>query len=48
MVRNEMLKLNLNKSCGSDEIHLEILIEIVDLASKPLALLKNGVRFTSI
>ena len=23
-------------------------IEIVDLASKPLALLKNGVRFTSI
>ena len=39
MVRNEILKLNVNKSCGSEEIHLQILIELVDLVSKPLALL---------
>ena len=41
IVRNEILKLNINKSCGSDEIHLEFLIELVDLVSKPLALLLN-------
>ena len=41
MVRNEMLKLNVNKSCGPDEIHPQILIELVDLVSKPLALLLN-------
>ena len=35
MVRNEMLKLNVNKSCGPDEMHL---IEL-DLVSKSLALL---------
>ena len=39
MVRNEILKLNVNKSCGPEEIHLQILIELVDLVSKPLALL---------
>ena len=39
MVRNEILKLNVNKSCGPEEIHLQILIELVDLVSKLLALL---------
>ena len=41
MVRNETLKLNVNKSCGPDEIHPQILIELIDLVSKPLALLLN-------
>ena len=41
MVRNEILKLNVNKSCGPDEMHRQILIELVDLVSKPLALLLN-------
>ena len=41
MARNEILKLNLNKSCGPDKIHPQILIELVDLVSKPLALLLN-------
>ena len=35
MVQNEILKLNVNKSCRPDEI------ELVDLASKHLALLLN-------
>ena len=39
MVRNEILKLNVNKSCGPDEMYPQILIELVDLVSKPLALL---------
>ena len=34
MVRNEILKLNINKSRGPDEIHQQILIELVDLVSK--------------
>ena len=34
MVRNEILKLNVNKSCGPDKIHSQILIELLDLASK--------------
>ena len=41
MVRNEILKLNVHKSCGPDEMHPHILIELVDLVSKPLALLLN-------
>ena len=41
MFRNEILKLNVNKSCGPDKIHPQILIELVDLVSKPLALLLN-------
>ena len=44
MVRNEILKLNVNKSCGPDEIHSQILIELVDVVSKPLALLLNKTR----
>ena len=35
MVRNEILKLNVNKSCGPDEIHSQILIELGDVVSKP-------------
>ena len=41
MFRNEILKLNASKSCGPDEIHLQILIELVDFVSKRLALLLN-------
>ena len=33
MVRNKILKLNVNKSCGPDEMHPQILIELVDLVS---------------
>ena len=39
MVRNEILKLNVNKSYGPDQINPQILIELEDLVSKPLALL---------
>ena len=41
MVLNEILKLNVNKSCGPDKILPQILIELVDLVSKPLALFLN-------
>ena len=41
MVRNEILKLNVNKSCRPDEMHPQVLIELVDLVSKPLVLLLN-------
>ena len=41
MVRNEILKLNVNKSCGPDKIHPLILIELVYLVTKPLALLNK-------
>ena len=41
MVRNEILKLNVDKSSEPDEVHPQILIEIVDLVSKPLALFLN-------
>ena len=37
MVWNEILILNVNKSCGPDELHPQILIELVDLVAKPLA-----------
>ena len=41
MIRSETLKLNVNKSCGLDEMHPQILTELVDVVSKPLALLLN-------
>ena len=41
MIRKEILKLNVNKSCRPDEIYPQILIELIDLVSKPLALLIN-------
>ena len=43
MVRNEILKLKVYKSCGPDEKHPQILIELVDLVSKPVALLLNKI-----
>ena len=41
MIWSEILKLNVNKSCGPDEMHPKILIELVDVAFKPLALVLN-------
>ena len=41
MVRKEILKLNINKSCGPDEIHARLLIALVDYISEPIALLLN-------
>ena len=41
MIWNEISKLNVNRSCEPDKIHPQILIELVDLVSKPLALLLN-------
>ena len=41
MVQNEKAKLNVNKSCRPDEIHPKILIQLVDIVSKPLAVLVN-------
>ena len=41
MVRSEILKLNVNKSCGPDRMHPQILIELVDVVSNLLALLLN-------
>ena len=41
MVWNKILKLNVNKSCRYDEMHPQILIELVDLVSKLLVLLLN-------
>ena len=41
VVLNKILKLNVNKSCGPHKIYSQILIELVDLVSKPLALLLN-------
>ena len=37
----KILKLRLNKSCGLDEVHPQILIELADHESKLLALLLN-------
>ena len=37
MVRNEILMLNVNKSCGPDELHPQIFTELVDVVAKPLA-----------
>ena len=41
MIWNEISKLNVTRSCEPDKIHPQILIELVDLVSKPLALLLN-------
>ncbi len=40
-VKNEILKLNVNKSCGPDEISPFLLIKLVDYIASPLALLMN-------
>ena len=36
MGRNEILKLNVNKSHGPDAIHIKILIELVDPEKKTM------------
>ena len=41
MVGTKILKLNVNKPCAPDKIHSQILIELVDLVSKPLAVHLN-------
>ena len=37
MVRKEILSLNINKSCGPDEINPLMLTELVDFIASPLA-----------
>lgn len=41
MVRKEIMGMNVNKSCGPDNIHPRMLKELVDAMSKPIALLLN-------
>ena len=41
MVQWEILKLNINKSCGPDDVHPRLLIELVDNISQPIALVLN-------
>ena len=41
MVLKQILKLNLNKSFRSDEMHPQILIELLNCISKALSLLLN-------
>ena len=43
MLRSEILSLNINKSCGPDEVHPLLLIELVDSISKPITLLMNKI-----
>ena len=42
MVKKEILALNVNKSCGPDEISPIMLINLVDFVANPLALLMNA------
>ena len=39
MIKREIMQLNLNKSCGSDEIHPLLLIEVADIISARLGVL---------
>ena len=41
-VRKEILSLNVNKSCGPDEISPLLLIQLVDYVADPLTLLMNA------
>ena len=41
MVRNELKTLNPNKSCGPDDIHPRMLIELADLITGPVTFLLN-------
>ena len=41
MTQKELLNLNINKSCGPDEIHPRILLELADYIAGPVALLFN-------
>ena len=40
-VREEILNLNVNKSCGPDNVHPRLLIELAENLSKPISLLLN-------
>ena len=42
MVHNKIIKLSLNKSCGPDELHPWLLLELVDELSKPITFLLNN------
>ena len=41
MVKIKILMLDINKSCGPDDIHPRILIELVDSISRPIVLMCN-------
>ena len=41
MVLNQLTNLNVNKSCGPDEIHPRILIQLADYIAGPVAILYN-------
>jgi ribonuclease P/MRP protein subunit RPP40 len=41
MVRQDIINMNVNKSCGPDEIPPRILKELIDYLSEPIALLLN-------
>ena len=41
MVREEILNLNVNKSCGPDNVHPRLRIELAESLSKPISLLLN-------
>ena len=41
MVRLHLLKLNVNKSCGPDEIYPRMLLELADIIAGPVAFLLN-------
>ena len=48
MVRNEIRGLNINKSCGPDEIHPRLLQELVDIISEPIIFLMNKSMETGV
>ena len=48
MVRNEIRGLNINKSCGPDEIHPRFLQELVDITSEPIVFLMNKSMETGV
>ena len=48
MVRNEIRGLNINTSCGPDEIHPRLLQELVDIISEPIVFLMNKSMETGV
>ena len=41
MVKKKIMDINVNKSCGPDDIHPRVLKELVDIISNPIAQLLN-------
>ena len=41
MVKKAIFVMNVNKSCGPDDIHPHVLKELVDIMSNPIVLLLN-------